>query len=532
MKIVAVSQRVDHFPERNETRDALDQRLVTFLTICGYVPVPIPNALGGTIGDWLNAVKPAAVILSGGNDIGQSFQRDETEHALITNAQERQLPFLGICRGRSGYHFFEMLDVYKLTLVSSVVTIWLVTIFMTKSCKSWLRFVPSLISAALITSVLKSISLIEAASWGRIWFHISPVFLLVALYGDFRVSGFKSLRNFGLIILISTNLNDNLNDLRIISTTPLLQFGLGVFISFMIIDQLLGLKRSWEKYFMKEAQLEIDAEVGKQAVQIAHDLRSPLEALQKGISRIAGLPSTEQLNLSLSLSRINGICNSLLEKNDVPVMEIGFNEVVSLVREVTNEKILSNETGAQISINVSASEKAKDLYFKVNPIQFKRTLCNLVNNSIEATDSNGIVTIHVTPEECGIKLSIHDNGKGIAAHPDFLFQRGFTTKAKGNGLGLSSAKEFVESLGGKILVENLNQGTSVSLTIPALPKNLFPSVTLENHQIVLIDDDPLVRFNWKRQGRECGITVSCFESFKDFSQRMESFELETPIYMQ
>lgn len=99
MKIVAVSQRVDHYPDRNETRDALDQRLAAFVAICGHVPVPVPNALGGAIRDWLTVVQPAAVVLSGGNDIGQCAERDNTEDALLTYAQERHLPVLGICRG-------------------------------------------------------------------------------------------------------------------------------------------------------------------------------------------------------------------------------------------------------------------------------------------------------------------------------------------------------------------------------------------------------------------------------------------------
>jgi putative glutamine amidotransferase len=84
VKIVAVSQRVDHFLERNETRDALDQRLA---------------ALGGTIRDWLTIVHPAAVVLSGGNDIGQCPKRDDIEDALLTYAQERHIPVLGVCRG-------------------------------------------------------------------------------------------------------------------------------------------------------------------------------------------------------------------------------------------------------------------------------------------------------------------------------------------------------------------------------------------------------------------------------------------------
>lgn len=99
MKIVAVSQRVDHFPERNETRDALDQRLAAFVAICGYLPVQVSNSLGRAIRDWLTFVQPAAVLLSGGNYIGQFAERDYTETALLSYAHERHMPVLGICRG-------------------------------------------------------------------------------------------------------------------------------------------------------------------------------------------------------------------------------------------------------------------------------------------------------------------------------------------------------------------------------------------------------------------------------------------------
>jgi len=99
MKLVAVSQRVDAFSEGNETRDALDQRLIEWLTSCGYLPAPVPNGLGDSIRGWLMTLRPAALVLSGGNDIGQYPERDETELELLSYAKELTLPVLGICRG-------------------------------------------------------------------------------------------------------------------------------------------------------------------------------------------------------------------------------------------------------------------------------------------------------------------------------------------------------------------------------------------------------------------------------------------------
>ena len=110
MKVIAVSQRVDVLADRGERRDALDQRLSQWLMTAGCMPVPVPNGLNiplqhgaGEVSPglqaWLKAVRPEAVVLSGGNDQGECPERDNTERHLLVWAKEYQLPVLGICRG-------------------------------------------------------------------------------------------------------------------------------------------------------------------------------------------------------------------------------------------------------------------------------------------------------------------------------------------------------------------------------------------------------------------------------------------------
>jgi len=98
---VVVSMRVDVIESYGETRDALDENLYRWLTKAGCLPVPVPNTLieDNTLETWFKKINPEAIVLSGGNNIGDFKNRDETERFLLEKAKVLHIPVLGICRG-------------------------------------------------------------------------------------------------------------------------------------------------------------------------------------------------------------------------------------------------------------------------------------------------------------------------------------------------------------------------------------------------------------------------------------------------
>lgn len=83
-----------------EPRDALAQDWGRFLAqaLPNHMWMPLPN-VRGTVLDIVRGWQLDGFILSGGNDLGDAPERDETERALLAHAASTGRPVLGVCRG-------------------------------------------------------------------------------------------------------------------------------------------------------------------------------------------------------------------------------------------------------------------------------------------------------------------------------------------------------------------------------------------------------------------------------------------------
>ena len=129
------------------------------------------------------------------------------------------------------------------------------------------------------------------------------------------------------------------------------------------------------------------------------------------------------------------------------------------------------------SIDKRGIEVALDLPPEVPILKGDRTklmqvFLNLLKNSIEAIDLNAsekLITIHVHTEPQALVVTIRDSGKGFdEATSRQLFNREFTTKQAGSGLGLYNCKTIIESHSGSIQLTSPGPGQGALATIQFL----------------------------------------------------------------
>jgi len=104
---------------------------------------------------------------------------------------------------------------------------------------------------------------------------------------------------------------------------------------------------------------------------------------------------------------------------------------------------------------------------------FINILTNHIKNSIEAF-ADVIISDFVSEKKNKLTFTFTDNGNGIAPeHRKFVFDKGFSTKSDKNnirGSGLAINKFIIESTGGSIKLNDINNGTQFEITIPVKKK--------------------------------------------------------------
>jgi signal transduction histidine kinase len=242
-----------------------------------------------------------------------------------------------------------------------------------------------------------------------------------------------------------------------------------------------------ERLARQRAELETDAmkQFGLLAARVAHDIQSPLSALNIAVQLDPKDESARNL-IKKAGSRIREIAEDLLiqskKKLAAPKPQsddlVKTHDVVSLVPDVVNpivaekELELSNEPSVELTVEVP---ERKELVVASCASDLRRALSNLINNSLEAIGDGGRIAIRLKESNGHAVLSVSDNGRGIA--PDDLrrvWDLGYTTskRAAGSGMGLYFTRKTVEACGGRLALQSeVNTGTTIELYLPILDKN-------------------------------------------------------------
>jgi PAS domain S-box-containing protein len=269
-----------------------------------------------------------------------------------------------------------------------------------------------------------------------------------------------------------------------------------------VIARDIGQRKQHER-----AQQEIDRHKNEFLAILAHELRNPLAPIQTGIevlrrsrddnSRAESLDMMERQMIHLvrlvddllNISRISqGKVSLRFEKLDIGD---AIHEAVKANRSLYAER--------QLSIDLPAEA----LIVKADAVRFAQIIDNLLSNAVHYTAANGHIRISAARAGQQAKISVHDDGVGIAPDKlDKLFQMFMqvdTTRIGGLGVGLALVRNLVESHGGTVEAhsEGLGQGSVFMVSLPLVQnEHAEPSLesksapaNLEHKRILVVDDN-------------------------------------------
>lgn len=240
------------------------------------------------------------------------------------------------------------------------------------------------------------------------------------------------------------------------------------------ISLVLALGLIWTlASFRTTARLSLESENLELAKQVAHDIRSPLSALKIVASCSQELPDEQRQMIEMSVARIDGIANTLLDRTRVDRKRTLHSSLLTLQRQF---KLIHPSLSFDIAIGDDVGQVAVD-----DDKELINVVSNLLQNAVDANSLTGSLQIALEAEvkDKQLVFSVTDMGPGIPNHKAAkIFKRGYSTKGlKGNGLGLSSAEQFARKLGGKVSFKNNSvEGCMFTLEIPVERLNSKPDV--------------------------------------------------------
>ena len=210
--------------------------------------------------------------------------------------------------------------------------------------------------------------------------------------------------------------------------------------------------------------------------EISHQLKTPIAALEMYMEILAEEPSDagtvkEFTRKSVqSLERMEQLIQSLLKIARLDTGNIVFEKRKDYVSELAAQAIgefleRADQEGKQI---ITEGDPEEMVFCDLD--WTREAVANLVKNALDHTDAGGIIRISWKRSPAMLRLTVEDNGCGIALkdihHIFKRFYRSSSSKDRqGAGLGLPLAKAIIEEQGGTLSVDSrFGEGTAFQIS--------------------------------------------------------------------
>ena len=232
------------------------------------------------------------------------------------------------------------------------------------------------------------------------------------------------------------------------------------------------------------------ATLGQLTATVSHELRNPLGVINNAAYIL-------KRKFSVLVDKLHGDIDDELKDKLIHYLEMISREVTAadriiadmlatsrtkapVVQWVNLDEILSFTTEQNLfpkSIQWDYQSTSSPFMLRADPLQLNQVLKNVLINAVQsivnAGKSEGVVRLVASEMSGQYQLRISDNGPGVEdSRHSQIFEPLFTTKAKGNGLGLWISREIIRAHGGELSLEPIQNGITGAVFLIVLPRGV------------------------------------------------------------
>jgi len=240
--------------------------------------------------------------------------------------------------------------------------------------------------------------------------------------------------------------------------------------------------------------------------QMLHDINTPLATLKILLGYCNDIPEKLRTVVRSSLGSVDNITRNLLNQytlqGELNEKEVDLLLSAALINTLNEKQYQFKDRN--IHFDWQFSPESYCAFIRMQPVAFKRTVSNIINNAVDALDQKpGTIIVRLTIEEGCAKIVVEDSGKGMPAElVRKIKQQVAITQDKdgGHGIGLMQVFETLKRHNGHMDIESVQgTGTQIILTFPLMesPEWITNSIHLNpSDTIVILDDDCDIHEAW------------------------------------